>query len=200
MLYAKIGEFDKLYGIATKQDSTIRDLQDKIEQLSITDGISPEYREILDSLEKQSAKDKELLSDYETELTNCKELTDTLKSDIIALKAKPKRDAYGRPIGSRVYKPSVNSDIPLKEIPKRALIQAIYYIECSNLNLKKVTFKQIVATLGYEPGIVNCRHLGSLLSSMHFKVKGSRDGMLLLLDHNRNRKKLNALYKKHCED
>lgn len=199
-LNIKIRESRELNEQVTDQDSTIRSLKNKIKQISTIDGISPEYREILDNLEKQSVKDKTLLVNYETELSSCKELTDTLKADIIALKATPKRNMFDKRHIHKARKPSVNSDIPLKEIPKRALIQAIYYIECSNLRLKKVTFKEIVKTLGYDMDIVNCRYIGSLLRSMHFKVKDSRDGMLLLLDNDRNRKKLDTLYKKHCED
>lgn len=196
-LNIKIIESSELEETVTHQDNTIRSLENKIEQISTTDGISLEYREILDNLEKQNVKDKELLANYEIELSNCKELIDTLKSDIVALKSKPRTDRFKK---IHVHKPSIASNIPLKEIPKRALIQAIYFIECSNLKLKGITFKEIVKALGYEPNIVNCRHMGTILRSMHFKVKDSRNGMLLLLNHDRNRKKLDKLYKKHCEN
>lgn len=195
-------KFNELKEITIDRNNTIKELQYKINQISTKDGISPQYREIIDNLEKQNVKDKEIManyetkiSGYETDLINCKELVDTLKSDIIALKSKPRTDRFKR---VHIRRPSVNSDIPLKEIPKNALVQAIYFIECSSLGLKKVTLKEIVRILGYDTITINCRYLGSILRDMHFKLQKSRDGMVLLLDQDRNRKKLDTLYRKYC--
>jgi len=196
--------------IVTEKDSlndTIEGLRDKIEQTTSTNGISPEYRNIIDSLEAQSIKDKELLASYETEvtnyetkLTNYKELVETLKSDIVFKKAKRLKHWDSRPVVHRVKKPDIDIQISLKDIPRQVLIRVIYYIECSNLSLKVVSFKKLVETLGYTVNPVNCRIVGRMLRDMYFKVGSSRDGMVLLLHNDRNRKKLDKFYKKYCPD
>ena len=192
-------DINKLNNVIRKKDNIIKSLEDNIQQISTEDGISPEYRAIMDNLERHQIKDKEQITTYKRELVDCRELIDTFKSDIIALKAKP-RMRSNTLIVDYPEKPSVNSDIQLREIPKRALIQAIYYIERSSIKLKNVSLKLIVETLGYEVKIVNCRQVGSFLRNMHFKLKDSRDGIVLMLDNNQNRKKLDGLYRKHCED
>ena len=203
----EIKEYDKAIKENNSLNDTIEGLQDKIEQSTSTNGISPEYRNIIDNLEQQSIKDKELLAKYETEVTTyktelseCKDMVETFKSDTILKKAKHRRYNDYTHIVHRVDKPITDINILLKDIPKQVLIRAIYYIECSNLSLKVVSFKEITKTLGYVVTPVNCRIVGRMLKDNHFKVGHSRDGMVLLLHNERNRKKLDKLYLKYCSD
>lgn len=194
-------EYNKL---VRDTDKTIKEQDNRIKEISTADGISPEHQKIIDDLEQQSVKDNKRLSDYDIQVadymrqtTEDKKLIGTLKSDIIAMKSRPRKDRFSK-VHSK--KPSVNINIPLKDVPKQALIQSIYFIETSDIGLKHTTFKEIVKILGYDGSLTNCKIMGSLLRNMHFKVKRSREGMILLLDNDRNRQKLVTFYAKYCDD
>ena len=203
----EIKEYNKIIKENDGLNDTIEGLRNKVEQTMSTNGISPEYRNIIDNLEQQSIKDKETLVNYETEVTNyktelskSKEQIEFLKSDIVFKKAERRKHWDTRSVVHRVKKPDINIQISLKDKPRQVLIRMIYFIECSNLNLKVVSFKDLVKALGYDVTPVNCRIVGRMLKDNHFKVGHSRDGMVLLLHNERNRKKLDKLYLKYCSD